>query len=256
MKRAMIAAAVLFLASPAHAQLVVIDPAVLARSITIVQQTYAQYEQLIRQFNTLTEMSARLSGIEAYKLHPVFMGQHDVARYTYGAPLLTGLNSGDARGELYARVISTIPAIAALAETLPFEARRVIQNQVAAVEISDSIMQRSIHQVGALRGFSGSLDTAIRTLEDHVTNPRTAYHYFTAVADKISGAELIGRQQDEANNQLLSHSLEQQILKSKRDRDTEAEVINMHINGMLYGRQAQEALMDGIDEAVSGWRQP
>lgn len=256
MKRFILAVSFVGVASTAHAQWVVIDPGNLAKAILIVERTYKQYEILVQQYQRLTEMSAGLPGMDAYRLNPVRMGQHDVGRYLYGGPLLSGLNHGDPRGELYSQVISAIPVMAAGASRLPAGPRLALEHQIASVEISDSILQRGIHQVGALRGFSSELDRAIQLLQDHVTNPRTSYHYFTAVADKLSGAEVIGRQQDEATNQYLSHSLEQQILKSKRDRDTEAEIMNMRINSMRYGRDAQAALFAGADADLATWRQP
>ena len=44
----------------------------------------------------------------------------------------------------------------------------------------------------------------------------------TAILDKVAAAELLGRRQDMAANQLLSHALEQMLARSKRLRDTEA----------------------------------
>ena len=51
----------------------------------------------------------------------------------------------------------------------------------------------------------------------------------TAILDKIAAGELLGRRQDMAANQLLSHALEQLLARSKRQRDTEAATINMQL---------------------------
>ena len=51
----------------------------------------------------------------------------------------------------------------------------------------------------------------------------------TAILDKVAAGELLGRRQDMASNQLLSHALEQLLARSKRLRDTEAATINMQL---------------------------
>ena len=55
------------------------------------------------------------------------------------------------------------------------------------------------------------------------------YHEMTAILDKIAAGELLGRRQDMAANQLLSHALEQLLARSKRLRDTEAATMNMQL---------------------------
>jgi len=62
-------------------------------------------------------------------------------------------------------------------------------------------------------------------LQSDVLNPRSDYHQVTAVLDKVAAGELIGRRQDMATNQLLSHALEQLLIRGKRARDTETVTI-------------------------------
>ena len=54
----------------------------------------------------------------------------------------------------------------------------------------------------------------------------------TAILDKVAAGELLGRRQDIATNQLLSHALEQLLARSKRLRDTEAATMNMRLGGL------------------------
>ena len=51
----------------------------------------------------------------------------------------------------------------------------------------------------------------------------------TAILDKVAAGELLGRRQDMASNQLLSHALEQLLARGKRLRDTEAATMNMQL---------------------------
>ena len=67
----------------------------------------------------------------------------------------------------------------------------------------------------------------------------------TAILDKVAAGELLGRRQDMAANQLLSHALEQLLARSKRLRDTEAATMNMQLVTWRDGRAANEAMVAG-----------
>ena len=85
------------------------------------------------------------------------------------------------------------------------------------------------HQVGLMRGYYGELQRAVDALERDVLNSGSSYHEMTAILDKVAAGELLGRRQDMATNQLLSHALEQLLARSKRQRDTEASTLNMQL---------------------------
>src|SRR5206468_6513652 len=124
-------------------------------------------------------------------------------------PWLQGLNSGDNRGLLYQRTTRPLDRPGALLDRLPAPARRAVENAYATVEITDSIAQIAGHQVALVRGYSGPLQQAVQALESDVLATRSSYHELTAILDKVAAGELLGRRQDIATNQLLSHALEQ-----------------------------------------------
>jgi hypothetical protein len=78
----------------------------------------------------------------------------------------------------------------------------------------------------------------------------------TAILDKIAAGELLGRRQDMAANQLLSHALEQLLARGKRQRDTEAVTMNMQLTSWRDGGAANEAFVSGTADALRTWRQP
>ncbi len=78
----------------------------------------------------------------------------------------------------------------------------------------------------------------------------------TAILDKIAAGELLGRRQDIATNQLLSHTLEQLLARGKRLRDTEAATMNMRLLSMRDGRAAGTAVIAGAADDLRSWRQP
>ena len=66
------------------------------------------------------------------------------------------------------------------------------------------------HQVGARRAATtAGCRRAVQALEGDVLNGLLRYHEMTAILDKVAAGELLGRRQDMAANQLLSHALEQ-----------------------------------------------
>src|SRR5262249_39763797 len=150
----------------------------------------------------------------------------------------------DARGTAYVASVVPLQRPESALDRLGTRARRMFENQYATVEISDSVAMMGGHQVALLRAYHGQLQEAVQHLEDDVLHPSPDYHQLTAVLDKISAGELLGRRQDMATNQLLSHALEQLLARSKRARDTEAVTINMQLTTWRDGHAANGAFVE------------
>jgi hypothetical protein len=249
--------AVGLLARPAHGQLVVNDPLNTAQAIALVQKTISEYQTLVQQYQTIVRMSQSLQNIARYRTVPIAFSSHDPSRFPYGAPWLTALNSGDARGDLYAQIARSLqrPDATALAR-LPPDARRAIEDAYATIEITDSIAQRGAHQVALVRGYGGSLQSVVQLLENDILSPASSFHQLTAILDKVAAGELVGRRQDTASNQLLSHALEQLLAHAKRRRDTEVATMNMRLVAMQRGRDVGRSYIEGSADALRTWRQP
>jgi len=249
--------AVGLLARPAHGQLVVNDPLNTAQAIALVQKTINEYQTLVQQYQTIVRMSQSLQNMARYRTVPIAFSSHDPSRFPYGAPWLTALNSGDARGDLYAQIARSLqrPDAAALAR-LPPDARRAIEDAYATIEITDSIAQRGANQVALVRGYGGSLQSVVQLLENDILSPVSSLHQLTAILDKVAAGELVGRRQDTASNQLLSHALEQLLAQAKRRRDTEVATMNMRLVAMQRGRDVGRSYIEGSADALRTWRQP
>lgn len=246
---------VLVMTPPASAQLAVIDPANLAQAILIVQRTQRQLEELREQYRTIVRMSQGLGRMNQYRTPPFALTQHDAGRWTYGRPWITALNSGDATGAAYLATAQPLSRPSTPAR-LSAAARRAFERQYATVEISDSVAMMGSHQVGLMRGYFGELQRAVQALESDVLNNASSYHEMTAILDKVAAGELLGRRQDMATNQLLSHSLEQLLARSKRQRDTEVSTLNMQLVTWRDGEAANRAFRAGAGDALASWRQP
>jgi len=249
--------AVLFgVATSAHAQFAVIDPANLAQAVLIAERTSQQYDELRRQFETIRKMSQRLSNPERYQTPPLGLAEHDPSKWQYGGPWLAGLNAGDATGEGYQATVLRLERDGDAPSRLSDDARRSFDRRYSTVEITDAAAQTAGHQVGLVRTYYNRLQRAIDALESDIVNGGADYHEMTAVLDKIAAGELIARRQDTAINQLLSDALEQLLARGKRLRDTEATTINMQIGTWRDARSANEAFVAGTADALRAWRQP
>jgi hypothetical protein len=246
----------ILLTSSARAQWAVFDPANFAEAVLIAERTLTEYNTLVEQYETIVRLARSLGSLDRYRMPAIDITAHDPSRWLYGAPWLQGLNSGDATGERYMQTTRALQRPDALLDTLPEATRKAIQNAYATIEITDSVAEMGGHQVALVRGYSGLLQGVTQLLESDVLNPGSSFHQMTAILDKISAGELLARRHDTAANQLLSHTLEQLLARSKRLRDTEAATMNMRLIGMRDGRAAGTALIAGAAADLRSWRQP
>ena len=68
----------------------------------------------------------------------------------------------------------------------------------------------------------------------------------------LSGCELIARRQDTAANQLLSHTLEQLLVRSLRQREADAETMRLRLSGL----QVPAPTSQNDAQALRTWRMP
>jgi len=244
------------LAAPARAQWVVIDPANLAQAILIADRTLSEYETLFDQYQTVLRMARALGSLDSYRIPSVSITSHDVSRWDYGRPWLQGLNSGDATGAAYLQAARQLERPGNALASLPTATRQAIERAYATIEITDSVAQMAGHQVALMRGYAGRLQNAIAALERDVTSTAPGYHETTAILDKVAAGELLGRRQDMAANQMLSHVLEQLLARGKRQRDSEAATMNMRLGGMRDGGAASKSIVRGAADDLRTWRQP
>jgi hypothetical protein len=248
-------ALIVLAAAPAQAQFAVIDNANLAQAILIVQRTQRHLEELRAQYLTIQRMAQRLGGMDQFRTPPFALARHNVGRWAFAGPWIAGLNVGDPTGAGY--LATALPLLRPdSANRLAGSARRAFERQYANVEIADSVAMMGGHQVGATRGYHDELERAVLALERDVLNPAASYHELTTVLDKIAAGELLGRRQDMAANQLLSHALEQLLARSKRLRDTEAASLNMQMLTWRDGDAVNRAFRAGAGDALRTWRQP
>jgi len=255
-RKSLVLALVAWLAtSPAYAQFAVIDNANLAQAVLIFQRTQRQLVELQAQYMTIMRMAQRLGRMDPYRTPAFALARHNAGRWAFAGPWIAGLNSGDPAGAGY--LATALPLLRPdSAIRLTGAARRAFERQYANVEIADSVAMLGGHHVGLTREYHAELERAVRALEQDVLHPSSSFHEMTTILDKIAAGELIGRRQDMATNQLLSHALEQMLARSKRMRDTEAASLNMQMLTWRDAEAVNRAFRAGAGDALRTWRQP
>lgn len=253
---ALLLTVLIVLTESAHAQMAVIDPSNLEQTVLIAQRTQRILEEMQGQYRTIMRMSRGLGDMEGFRIPPIAGARHDPNRWPNAAGWLAGLNSGDPTGSAYASTTIALDRLGAPPVNITSKALRTFNRQVATMEIADSVAMMASHQVGAIRQYNGRVQQAVHELEEVVMDKLPRFHEITAILDKVAAGELIGRRQDMAANQLLSHAVEQLLARGKRLRDAEAATMNMQLTTWRESRRANDAMVNGSSEALRTWRQP
>lgn len=240
----------------AGAQWIVHDPTNWAELYAIAQNTWEQVSTLYQTYDRIRRLSQRLGNLDAYRVSGIPTVPLETSPYPYGSPWLVGLNSGDPTGAGYRQVVRPLVPPAPLLARLSPRQQDTMRRAYATIELADSVATMGGHQVGALRQYADVLREVIEALQSDTLNPLDRFHEMTAILDKIAAGEVTARRQDTATNQLLSHVLEQRIVEQKRERDTEAAMMNMRLERLLDDGAYNRTLYSGTSDALNNWRQP
>jgi hypothetical protein len=239
---------------PAHAQIPVTDVAGLVQLVNIVRNTQQTIELMREEYQTIQRIAKGYGGsLGPYRIPALPPLNHDTAKYEYARQMLEALNTGDPYGEKYATVVRKAIEPGGLFDTLPPEARKVMEVAFGSIEIADSIATMGIHESAQARGYAQRIAQLVKRLQDDVTAPGAEMHEVTAIADKLAVAGLTETRLDQNSNQITSTILEQQLAKNKRARDAAAAHWNMGLNRMIDHGQSTDALVGNATTALQNW---
>ena len=221
--------------------------------IKLQEQQYSELRRMAHRLSMFTDLAKYAAAdVPRWRIHDF----EDPNAFLFSRPYHAALNYGDASGAAYqqvarARLADTTTTIAAL----PPEAREAVERLIATVDLADSTIIADTHQSGLLR-YNGRRELqAIDALERHVIDP-SQEQSATAIADRISGAALIGARQRQARVQFLLGVVEQLLVEGKRARDADAAAMNMQLGALRAARSASTAWFAGMAEDLRTWRQP
>lgn len=237
-----------------RAQTPVVDVANLSYAIRIASKIYDIYKQKVEQRLMLARMRIRLADDRLAQYHtiPIEGTAHDTSRYA--SAFLTALNVGDARGDLYRTTVRAVGTLPGVVDKLPPDARALLRRQYGDIESADSVIERALHARAQVRIFSaGEMARGIGVYEDDALSTRTAHQDITARLDILSAGELLARRQAAMENLEVSHLLELQLMRAKREREAAATVARMQLATLTTPLPDRSRLTADLQ---SSWRQP
>ena len=260
MRRIMLSVVLLAGSVAADAQIVVHDPAVTAKTTvtaTITQllanlQTEAEqlFHRMAQRLSAFTDLAKYvLPEPPRWRIH-VFW---DPALVLFAGPYNAALNYGDGGGTAYESL--NVPVVDLQAEQARVAGLREFAARLATIDVADATIISGTNDAGHVRYDGRQEQDAIDQLESDVLDP-SQDQGTTAVVQKLSGAALLADRQRQARAALLVGVVEQLLIDSKRERDTEASLINMQLTTWRTGRAANEAFVAGTGDALRTWRQP
>jgi hypothetical protein len=270
--RGVVLVVVLILATlpPAHAFLgigdVVFDPSNYAQAIQQLLRLEQQYRQLVEtyqvvrsQYNHALRMARRVPvDMTARYKRLATPWEPLVAANTYGttSAWVTSVNSGVAVAENYLRSVEALATYGAGLKSLPADQQGRVQAAYGAIELADGAGVSALATIGALRGGSEAVESAIARLEADSLSSAPEMNTEIAVLNKLNAASLVAVHAAQDTNKLLVALAEQEVLVRKRERDAQARAINQHIRFTERGKAALAAQARGASDAMRAWRMP
>jgi len=217
------------------------------------EQQHSELRRMAHRLSMFTDLAKYLTAdVPRWRIHDF----ENAEAFLFSRPYHAALNYGDPTGAAYQQVARNRGVdVAGILASLPPEAREVVERMLATLDAADATIVTDTNQTGQLR-YNGRRELqAIDALERHVIDP-SQEQSAAAIADKISGAALIGARQRQARVQFLIGVTEQLLVDSKRARDAEVAAMNMQLGAIREARSARAALLAGTSEALRTWRQP
>jgi hypothetical protein len=157
-------------ATPAHAQIPVIDVAHLTQAVLIAQRAQRHLDELRRSTDDHADVPGA-GAMEHYRMPPIAVTRHDAGRWRTGGAWLRRSTAAIRRAPPTGRRRCRWSARACRLTWPAAGARQMFERQYATIEISDSVAMMGGHQVGALRGYHGQLQDASRTSKRRAQRP-------------------------------------------------------------------------------------
>ncbi len=259
----------LFGASVARAQfgfgITVFDPSVYAEAITEVSKLVQQYNQLVQtyqmitnQYNQMLWMAKMVPGnLARFRAIPTpwFLSS---ASNTYGTTggWISAINSGANVAGGYQSATDQLLSYGAALANVPADQLPPLQRHYATVELADGANQNGIQTVGTLRTNAPQVELAIQNLEDASLSSDPNYNTEIAVLNKINAADVVALRNGQDANKLLAALAEQQLVSSKRQRDSETQAVNNHIAFMANEQQYLSSQKSGASAAMMSFQMP
>jgi hypothetical protein len=216
------------------------------------QMVESQYQQMLRMATPDPVNMAARYGAATTAWTNSFAG--NLYGNTFG--WISGINSGQSVQSGYSAMTEPLGNYGSALTTLAGDQAQRVQRSYANIELTDGANLSAMQTVGSLRQNAATVGAAIANLENDSLSSDPAMNTEIAVLNKINAAGVIGLKNTQDTNKLLVALTEQQILRSKQERDAEARAIDDHIQFLSQGKQEMAAQAQDASTAMLAWRMP
>jgi hypothetical protein len=248
---------------PAHAQLVVVDPAHLVKNVAILAEAVQIYDETVRlrdiwqQFRQQIGVSERARWVideTRWRTHGAAITEDPFGTY---APLGLAFDVGDLDDAAYlGSVVPLEPAPATVAAQLTPTQRLHFSRDYANVLMTDGFGRVAVQTTSAGRSNARHLLDALKQLQGDLLQPGDDYNGNIGLLQKVVGARLISARTTDLGNQLLSSLLEGTLAEQKAMRDAEAQAINADIYQRINGPRLSQQTTADTDRVLSNFWSP
>lgn len=254
----------------AHAQFgsgIVYDPTQSAHAIQQIEQnsqslmkaeqiyttTYRTMNQVIAAYNLAHQMAQMPQNLEArYKADWSQWTSLQSTSNTYGntSALVNALNLGslsNAQQGYNSAYVQAQSYPSGGYSSLDARTQATVANQYATSELAQTTTTNTLATLGTIRSDSQAFAQKLANLESDTFSTDPAQQSTNALLGKINSATLLQIHSQQDTNQLLSASIQQQLLAQKQQIDAQ----NRAINNAIYFQQNFSNSIQNVNNGVS-----
>ncbi|MBB5343346.1 hypothetical protein [Tunturibacter empetritectus] len=251
------------LAPLAHAQFgsgIVFDPTQSAHAIQQITQASQLYttavatrNQVVTMYNLAFQMAQLPQNLAArYRADWSQWSSLQATTDTYGntAALVNALNYGaltSARQGYNSAYVQAQSYPAGGYSSLDSRTQATVANQYATSELAQTATTNTLATLGTIRSDSQSFASKLANLESDTFSTDPNQQTTNALLGKINSATLLQIHSQQDTNQLLTASIQQQLLAQKQQIDAQ----NRALNNVIYFQQNFPTTMQTVNSGVS-----
>ncbi len=251
------------LALMAHAQFgsgIVFDPTQSAHAIQQITQASQLYttavatrNQVVTMYNLAFQMAQLPQNLAArYRADWSQWSSLQATTDTYGntAALVNALNYGaltSARQGYTSAYVQAQSYPAGSYSSLDSRTQATVANQYATSELAQTATTSTLVTLGTIRSDSQSFASKLANLESDTFSTDPNQQTTNALLGKINSATLLQIHSQQDTNQLLTASIQQQLLAQKQQIDAQ----NRALNNAIYFQQNFPTTMQTVNSGVS-----
>jgi len=200
----------------------------LQQHLAQLQKTYAQ---IVSQYNLSLAMSRYVRNMPARYRATFSQWRNVTALNTYGntGGWVAGINTGNLNGGYQQATTQLLQYDPNHLSAMDSDELSRVKSQYASVELSDGASEEAMAAIGAIRDNAQTVEAQIANIERDSFSDDPDLNSEVSVLNKINATNVLTLRSVQDTNKLLASLLEHQVILSKQERETTANMINADI---------------------------